>query len=466
MCPPPACTRTPPTTTGPCGARPTSTSRRPTTRPPAAPTSPSELADDLAPLLVDPSWASRQYDHQLFLNTVVGPGGRRRRATPFPRPACPRAGPRGMALSTDGNPRWCALDPRPARRLVVAESALNVACAGAVPVALVNCLNFGNPEHPEVMWQLSEAIDGMAEACTALGIPVVGGNVSLYNESKGTDIDPTPVVGMLGLIDHLRPGSPPRLCRGQPGAAAGADGGRRDVAGRRGGRLSAAATAAAAWPSLDLALHAATAGLWWRRWWTSAACDGDPRRFRRWARGGVGGDDGEKWDRLPGRRDSRSRRAFREARPGAGERAPRRSGRGAGEVGGGRVPVHRAGAGGGDSPGRRGLLELSLREALRLARRPSRRSPSADRPGGSGRRLASVRSLANRTASRMERPGGRRVRAQSPLMRWASRAMAEAMAAVSGCTSGARAARRAGGAAPHGSRGHRGRVWLPRARGW
>ena len=91
---------------------------------------------------------------------------------------------------------------------MVAESALNVACAGARPVALVNCLNFGNPEHPEVMWQLSEAIDGMAEACLALGIPVIGGNVSLYNESKGTDIDPTPVVGMLGLIEHLEAGVP------------------------------------------------------------------------------------------------------------------------------------------------------------------------------------------------------------------------------------------------------------------
>jgi phosphoribosylformylglycinamidine synthase len=87
--------------------------------------------------------------------------------------------------------------------MVVAEAALNVACAGARPVAIVNCLNFGNPEHPEVMWQLSEAIDGMAEAARALDVPVVGGNVSLYNESRGRDIDPTPVVGMVGLIDEL-----------------------------------------------------------------------------------------------------------------------------------------------------------------------------------------------------------------------------------------------------------------------
>ncbi len=91
---------------------------------------------------------------------------------------------------------------------MVAESALNVACVGGRPVALVDCLNFGNPEHPEVMWQFSETIDGMAEACVALGIPVVGGNVSFYNESQGTDIDPTPVVGTLGLVDGLRPGTP------------------------------------------------------------------------------------------------------------------------------------------------------------------------------------------------------------------------------------------------------------------
>jgi phosphoribosylformylglycinamidine synthase len=108
-----------------------------------------------------------------------------------------------LALTTDGNNRWCAIDPRKGTALVVAEAALNVACAGARPVALVNCLNFGNPEHPEVMWQFSEAVDGMAEVCRALGVPVVGGNVSLYNESRGRDIDPTPVVGMVGLIDHL-----------------------------------------------------------------------------------------------------------------------------------------------------------------------------------------------------------------------------------------------------------------------
>jgi phosphoribosylformylglycinamidine (FGAM) synthase-like enzyme len=110
---------------------------------------------------------------------------------------------RGLALTTDSNPTWCSLDPRAGTAATVAEAALNLACSGATPKAVVNCCNFGNPEHPEVMWQLSEAIDGMAEACLALGLPVIGGNVSLYNESFGKDIDPTPVIGALGLIDRL-----------------------------------------------------------------------------------------------------------------------------------------------------------------------------------------------------------------------------------------------------------------------
>ena len=87
--------------------------------------------------------------------------------------------------------------------LVLAEAVANLACVGATPAAVVNCLNFGNPEHPEVMWQLSECIDGMAEACRALALPVIGGNVSLYNESGGADIDPTPVLGVMGLVDAV-----------------------------------------------------------------------------------------------------------------------------------------------------------------------------------------------------------------------------------------------------------------------
>jgi phosphoribosylformylglycinamidine synthase len=148
------------------------------------------------PTIADKSWVWRQYDHQLFLNTVVGPGGD---ATVLRLPGTAR----GLALSTDGKARFCRLDPRTGARLVVLEAARNVSCSGAEPRALVNCLNFGNPEHPEVMWQFSETVEGMSEACRALGIPVVGGNVSFYNESRGVDIDPTPVVGVVGLIDEL-----------------------------------------------------------------------------------------------------------------------------------------------------------------------------------------------------------------------------------------------------------------------
>jgi phosphoribosylformylglycinamidine synthase len=160
-----------------------------------------DYGPDILALLADPSWVYQQYDHQLFLNTVEGPGGDAA-VLRLKAPGLPSTR-RGLALSTDGNSRWCRLDPRQGAAMTVAESALNVACAGARPVAVVDCLNLGNPEHPEVMWQLSEVVDGLAEACRALGLPIVGGNVSLYNESQGRDIDPTPVVGVVGLIDRL-----------------------------------------------------------------------------------------------------------------------------------------------------------------------------------------------------------------------------------------------------------------------
>jgi phosphoribosylformylglycinamidine synthase len=198
-----------------------------------------------------------QYDHQLFLNTVEGPGGD---ATVL-RLKHPSTGVdtgRGLALTVDGNHRWCALDPRRGTALVVAEAAMNLACVGARPLGLVNCLNFGNPEHPEVMWQLSEAIDGMGDACRALGLPVVGGNVSLYNESRGKNIDPSPVVGMLGMVDRLEQRPPGvRLVEGGELLVLGPD--TRSLSGSRW-----------AWdrghrngppPPLDLAAHAAVAAL-------------------------------------------------------------------------------------------------------------------------------------------------------------------------------------------------------------
>ncbi len=225
---------------------------------------------DLLALLRDPSWVYRQYDHQLFLNTVEPPGGDAalcKLASPeIPWPSSvtgdssgegPRSGePRqmGMAFSMDANPGACSIDPRQGTAALVAESTLNVAVAGARPAALVNCLNFGNPEHPEVMWQLSEAIDGMAEACRALDVPVVGGNVSLYNENAGQDILPTPVVVVLGLVQRLS-FPPPGVCLAEGGAVlligslqASLGGSRWAVerAHARGGRL----------PKLDLAVHA------------------------------------------------------------------------------------------------------------------------------------------------------------------------------------------------------------------
>lgn len=168
----------------------------------AALPAPGDAGADLLDLLLDPTWVFRQYDHQLFLNTVEGPGGDAT-VLRLKHPTTGQDTGRGLGLTCDGNHRWCALDPRRGTALVVAEALMNLACVGARPLGLVNCLNFGNPEHPEVMWQLSEAIDGMGEACRAFGIPVVGGNVSLYNESRGRDIDPTPVVGLVGMVDRL-----------------------------------------------------------------------------------------------------------------------------------------------------------------------------------------------------------------------------------------------------------------------
>lgn len=161
----------------------------------------SDLNGDLLKMLFDPKWIYSQYDHQLFLNTVIKPG----QDATLLKAAGPGVGftGKGIGASADGNSRWCAIDPRAGAAMVVAESALNVALVGAESACLVDCLNFGNPEHPVVMWQLSEAIDGIADACNALGIPVVGGNVSFYNEANGSDIDPAPVVTTLGIVESL-----------------------------------------------------------------------------------------------------------------------------------------------------------------------------------------------------------------------------------------------------------------------
>jgi phosphoribosylformylglycinamidine synthase len=138
----------------------------------------------------------RRYDHQVGDGTVVLPGGD---AAVVRVPGSRR----GLAMSTDGNARYTAADARRGAAIAVCEAARNVVATGAAPLAVTNCLNFGNPEHPAVYWDLHDAIAGIAEACDALGIPVVSGNVSLYNESEAGRIDPTVVIGMVGLLDDV-----------------------------------------------------------------------------------------------------------------------------------------------------------------------------------------------------------------------------------------------------------------------
>jgi phosphoribosylformylglycinamidine synthase len=110
---------------------------------------------------------------------------------------------RGLAMALDGNGRWCYLDPRLGAMHAVAEATRNVACAGATPVGATNCLNFGNPEKPHIMWQFSQVIDGMTKACEELEVPITGGNVSFYNETLGEGVYPTPVVGIVGILDDV-----------------------------------------------------------------------------------------------------------------------------------------------------------------------------------------------------------------------------------------------------------------------
>src|SRR5262249_29287839 len=162
----------------------------------------SKLNDVLLRFLASPNlaskeWVYRQYDHMVRTNTAVLPGAD---AAVIRIKETRRA----LAISLDGNGRYCAANPRAGAKLVVAEAARNVVCVGAQPIAITNCLNFASPERPEVMWSFSEVVDGMAEACRAFNTPVVSGNVSFYNETEGRGILPTPVIGMLGLIDDVR----------------------------------------------------------------------------------------------------------------------------------------------------------------------------------------------------------------------------------------------------------------------
>jgi phosphoribosylformylglycinamidine synthase subunit PurL len=160
------------------------------------PTAPREALQAVlaAPTIASKRWVYRQYDHMVRTNTLVlaGMGAAVVRV---------KGTARALAMSTDGNGRYCYLDPRRGAMLALAEAARNVACAGATPIGATNCLNFGNPERPEIMWQLVEAVEGLADACRALDVPITGGNVSLYNETDGRAIFPTPIIGVIGLID-------------------------------------------------------------------------------------------------------------------------------------------------------------------------------------------------------------------------------------------------------------------------
>ena len=162
----------------------------------------AQLRENFFKLLASPNlaskrWIFQQYDHTVRTNTVVLPGQADAAVLRL------KGTRRGLALATDGNGRYCYLDPRRGAQLAVAEAARNLVAVGARPWAVTNCLNFGNPEKPEVMGQFSAVIDGMAEACRAFDTPVTGGNVSFYNETRGKAIYPTPVIGMLGVLDDV-----------------------------------------------------------------------------------------------------------------------------------------------------------------------------------------------------------------------------------------------------------------------
>jgi phosphoribosylformylglycinamidine synthase len=162
-----------------------------------------DLTANFKRLLASPNisgkrWVWQQYDHMVQTNTIEGPGAGDAGVIRI------KGTQRALAMALDGNGRWCYLDPRLGAMHAVAEAARNVACAGATPVGATNCLNFGNPEKPHIMWQFSQVIDGMTRACEELEVPITGGNVSFYNETLGEGIYPTPVVGVVGILEDVR----------------------------------------------------------------------------------------------------------------------------------------------------------------------------------------------------------------------------------------------------------------------
>jgi phosphoribosylformylglycinamidine synthase len=161
-----------------------------------------DLTGNLKRLLASPNicgkrWVWQQYDHMVQTNTVEGPGAGDAGVIRI------KGSQRGLAMALDGNGRWCYLDPQLGAMHAVADAARNVACSGATPVGATNCLNFGNPEKPHIMWQFSKVIDGITKACEELDVPITGGNVSFYNETLGEGIYPTPVIGIVGILEDV-----------------------------------------------------------------------------------------------------------------------------------------------------------------------------------------------------------------------------------------------------------------------
>jgi phosphoribosylformylglycinamidine synthase subunit PurL len=162
----------------------------------------AEFSADLMHLLASPNicskrWVWQQYDHMVQTNTVDAPGAGDAGVIRI------KGSNRGLAMALDGNGRWCYLDPRLGAMHAVAEAARKVACTGATPIGATNCLNFGNPEKPHIMWQFSQVIDGITKACEELDTPITGGNVSFYNETLGEGIYPTPVIGVVGILEDV-----------------------------------------------------------------------------------------------------------------------------------------------------------------------------------------------------------------------------------------------------------------------
>ncbi len=161
-----------------------------------------DLTDSLKRLLASPNicskrWVWQQYDHMVQTNTVEAPGAGDAGVIRI------KGSQRGLSMALDGNGRWCYLDPRLGAMHAVAEAARKVACSGATPVGATNCLNFGNPEKPPIMWQFSQTVDGITKACEELDVPITGGNVSFYNETLGEGIYPTPVLGVVGILEDV-----------------------------------------------------------------------------------------------------------------------------------------------------------------------------------------------------------------------------------------------------------------------